>query len=169
MTEKMRVLLIVHGAGLWITAVLVGWMYMFMLLGKVELFPIIPEINVTIPGEARAWNMAHLEGVTNGLLLMGLAALAPLITLTMTQARLLYWSALITGWGFTIPAWANAWFGTRGLAFDGGPFPGGIANSIIYLSGWPAVIAVHLLFGLLLWGGIKRLRTLSRSGGDAGL
>ena len=160
MSERLRVLLVAHGAGLWITAVLVGWMYMFMLLGKVELFPIIPSIEIQIPGESRAWNMAHLEGVTNGLLLMGLAAIAPLLTLSDRQNRFLCWSAVITGWGFTIPAWANALAGTRGLAFDGGPFAGGIANSIIYLCGWPPAVAVHFVFGLLLLGAINRLRIL---------
>ena len=161
MTERMRVLLIANGAGLWITAVLVGWMYMFMLLGEVVLFPVVPSIDLQIPGEARAWNMAHLEGITNGLLLMGLAALAPLLALSEKQGRVLFWSAIVTGWGFTLPAWANALAGTRGLAFDGGPFPGGVANSVIYLTGWPPVITVHLVFGLLLWGAVRRLRTLS--------
>ncbi len=161
MNERTRVLLVANGAGLWITAVLVGWMFMFMLLGEVVLFPLIPAIDVKIPGEARAWNMAHLEGITNGLLLMGLAALAPLLTLSERQGRILFWSALVTGWGFTLPAWANALAGTRGLAFNGGPFAGSrLANNLIYISGWPAVIAVHIVFGLLLWGALKRLALL---------
>ena len=160
MNERARVLLVANSAGLWITAILVGWMYMFMLLGEIELFPIVPAIDVQIPGEARAWNMAHLEGIINGLLLMGLAAVGPLLTLTERQQRLLFWSAIITTWGFTLPAWANALAGTRGLAFDGGPFSGGLANSVIYLSGWPAVIAVHILFALLLLGAINRVRAL---------
>jgi hypothetical protein len=160
MTERQRVLLVANGAGLWITAVLVGWMYFFMLLGEIELFPIVPAIDVQIPGEARAWNMAHLEGITNGLLLLGLAALAPLLTLSERQNRILFWTALVTGWGFTLPAWANALAGTRGLAFDGGPFPGGIANSLIYLCGWPSVIAVHVVFVLMLLGAFNRLRQL---------
>ena len=130
MTERFRLLLIVNGAGLWITAILVGWMYMFMLLGEVVLFPIIPSFDIQIPGEARAWNMAHLEGVTNGLLLMALAAVAPLLSLSDRQNRLLFWTSVVTCWGFTLPAWANAIFGTRGLAFDGGPFVGGLANNI---------------------------------------
>jgi hypothetical protein len=162
MTERLRVLLILNGAGLWITAILVGWMYMFMLLGEIVLFPIIPPIDVQIPGEPRAWNMAHLEGVTNGLLLMGLAAVAPLLTLSEGQNRLLFWTSVITGWGFTLPAWANALADTRGLAYDGGSFVGGLANNIIYLTGWPAVICVHVVFGLLLWGAIQRLRMLGR-------
>jgi hypothetical protein len=78
------------------------------LLGEVVLFPVIPSIDIQIPGETRAWNMAHLEGITNGLLLMGLAAVAPLLALTERQSRTLFWSAVITGWGFTLPAWANA-------------------------------------------------------------
>jgi len=160
MTERTRVLLVLNGIGLWITAVLVGWMYMFMLLGEIELFPIVPEIDVRIPGEARAWNMAHLEGITNGLLLMAIAAVSPLLSLSDGRQRAVFWSAVVTGWGFTLPAWANALVGTRGLAFDGGPFPGGVANSVIYLSGWPAVIAVHGLFVLLVLGALDRLREL---------
>ncbi|MFT4569305.1 MAG: hypothetical protein ACI8TX_000483 [Hyphomicrobiaceae bacterium] len=160
MNERTRVLLVIHGAGLWISAIAIGWMYMFMLLGEVVLFPIIPSIELAIPGEARAWNMAHLEGITNGLLLMALAALAPLLTLTERQGRWLYLSAIITAWGFTLPAWANALADTRGLAFDGGPFAGGLANNLIFLSGWPAVLAVHVVFWLVLKGAFNRLREL---------
>lgn len=160
MSERTRVLLVLNGLGLWVTAILVGWMYMFMLLGEIELFPVIPAIDVQIPGEARAWNMAHLEGITNGLLLMGIAAVAPLLSLSEGRQRIVFWSSVVTAWGFTLPAWANALAGTRGLAFDGGPFPGGLTNSIIYLSGWPAVIAVHVLFVLLVVGAFARLREL---------
>jgi hypothetical protein len=160
MLERTRLLLVLHGLGLWVTVILVGWMYMFSLLGEVVLFPVLPSIDLQIPGEARAWNMAHLEGITNGLLLMALAVVAPLLDLSPKQARIVLWSAAITAWGFTLPAWANALVGTRGLAFDGGPFIGGLANNVIYLTGWPAVVAVHVLFAVLLVAGFRRLRAL---------
>ena len=160
MLERTRLLLVLHGLGLWVTAILVGWMYMFSLLGEVVLFPVLPSIDLQIPGEARAWNMAHLEGITNGLLLMALAVVAPLLELSPKQARIVLWSAAITAWGFTLPAWANALVGTRGLAFDGGPFIGGLANNVIYLTGWPAVVAVHVLFAVLLVAGFRRFRAL---------
>jgi len=160
MLERTRLLLVLHGLGLWVTAILVGWMYMFSLLGEVVLFPILPSIDLQIPGEARAWNMAHLEGITNGLLLMALAVVAPLLELSPKQARIVLWSAAITAWGFTLPAWANALAGTRGLAFGGGPFIGGLANNVIYLTGWPAVVAVHVLFAVLWVAGFRRLRAL---------
>jgi hypothetical protein len=160
MLERTRLLLVLHGLGLWVTAILVGWMYMFSLLGEVVLFPVLPSIDLQIPGEARAWNMAHLEGITNGLLLMALAVVAPLLDLSPKQARIVLWSAAITAWGFTLPAWANALVGTRALAYDGGPFIGGLANNVIYLTGWPAVVAVHVLFAVLLVAGFRRLRAL---------
>ena len=36
-----------------------------------------------------------------------------------------------------------------------------LANNVIYLTGWPPVITVHFVFGLLLWGAIRRLKTLA--------
>ena len=43
-------------------------------------------------------------------------------------------------------------FGTRGLAFGGGPFKTGLANDVIYLVGWPPVLGVHVMLGLALLG-----------------
>ena len=47
-----------------ISAVLSGWLYFFHLLGSIELWPLFNEI----PGDRRAWNMAHVASV---LLAMG--------------------------------------------------------------------------------------------------
>jgi len=158
MTERHRILLVLNGAGLLSSAVVIGWFYMFMLLGKIVLWPIVPEIDVQIGGEARAWNMAHLEGITNGLMLIGFAAIAPLLALSARQFVWLFWSSLVTAWMFTLPALANAIAGTRGLAFGGGPFPGGWVNNVIYVSGWPPVIAVHIVMALLVWGAWQKLQ-----------
>ncbi len=158
MTEKHRVLLVLNGAGLLISAIITGWFYMFMLLGEIVLWPVVPSIDFQVPGEGRAWNMAHLEGITNGLLLIGVAAIAPILSLSARQFLWLFWSLLVTAWLFTLPAIANALAGTRGLTFDGGPFPGGWINNVIYVSGWPPVIAVHIAFGLLAWGAWKKLK-----------
>ena len=159
MTDKKRRYLIINGIGLLITAVLVGWMFLFMLVGEIVLFPLIPATGIEIPGEGRAWNMAHLEGITNGLLLLALAALTPLLHLSARQNTWLFWSSIVTTWGFTLPAWANALAGTRSLAFGGGPFGPSLANDIIYSLGWPPVVAVHIMLALMLigaWRGIKK-------------
>lgn len=158
MTERHRILLVLNGAGLLISAIVIGWFYMFMLLGQIVLWPVIPPIDVQVAGEARAWNMAHLEGITNGLMLIGFAAVAPLLSLTNRQSTWLFWTSLVTAWLFTLPAMANALAGTRGLAFGGGPFPGGWVNNVIYVSGWPPVLAVHITFGLVALGAWQKLK-----------
>lgn len=50
-------------------------------------------------------------------------------------------------------------FGTRGLEFGGGPFPGDVTiNNVIFIAGWPAMIGVHVAVALLLWGAWQHYR-----------
>lgn len=158
MTERMRALLFLNGAGLIALAVLTGWVWFFALLGKIVLWPLPIDITVSIPDDARGWRMAHMEGITQGLMLMGFAFGGRYMRLSVAQFRWLFWSALVTAWLFTIPAIFNAFFGTRGLAFGGGPFKPGLANDLIYLSGWPPVLAVHIMLVLALLGLWRHLR-----------
>lgn len=159
MTERIRALLFINGLGLLALSLLVGWAWFFALLGRIELWPIPISIPVSIPSDSRAWRMAHMEGITHGLILMALGAGGAFIKLSVRQTVWLFWTALITAWMFTIPAILNALFGTRGLAFGGVPFKGGLANDIIYLMGWPPVVSVHIMLALCLIGAYRYLRS----------
>ena len=153
LTERRRGLLVFNGIGLIASAVLSGWLYFFFTLGAIDLWPFVTDVPAAIPGDRRAWNMAHLEGITNGTMLIAIGAGGAYIRLGERAQGVLFWSALAFGWMFTLPAIANALFGTRGLEFGGGPFPGDVTiNNIIFLAGWPAMIGVHLAVALLLWG-----------------
>lgn len=152
MPTRLRAWLFLNGIGLFALTIVIGWIWFFALLGHVVLWPLPIDIPVTIPDDGRAWRMAHMEGVTQGLLLMALGIGGKLMWLTRKQFQWLFWSALVTGWMFTVPTIFNAWFGTRGLAFGGGPFKPGMANDIIYLCGWPPVIAVHIMIVLAALG-----------------
>lgn len=161
LSDKRRALLVLNGVGLLISSIFSGWLYFFFLLGAIDLWPVVTDIPVEIGGDRRAWNMAHMEGITNGLVLIALAAAAPFVQLGPKSQTWLFWSSLITGWLFTLPAIANAIFSTRGLEFGGGPFPGDVTtNNIIYLSGWPPIIAVHIGFGLFAWGSWQKYKSL---------
>lgn len=163
MSERYKALLVLNGIGLLISSALSGWLHFFQLLGEIDLWPVLNHIEGEVPGEPRAWIMAHLEGITNGLLLMAIAVISPYLALSNRQQAWLATCGVIFGWLFTLPAIANAWFGTRGLAFGGGPFGDSLANNLIYLSGWPAMIAVHIAFALLLIGAWRHYRTLGTS------
>jgi hypothetical protein len=159
LSEKRRALLVLNGIGLLIAALLSGWLYFFFLLGAVDLWPFVTDLPAAIPGDRRAWNMAHLEGITNGTMLIAIGAAGGYIRLGERAQGVLFWAALAFGWMFTLPAIANAWFGTRGLEFGGGPFPGDVTiNNVIFLLGWPAMIGVHIAFALLVWGAWQHYR-----------
>lgn len=159
MSARMRAALFFNGTGLIALALLLGWVWFFALLGRVVLWPLPLDIVVSIPDDGRAWRMAHMEAITQGLLLMAFAFGGQYMRLSQRQFTWLFRSALVTAWLFTLGAAANAMFGTRGLAFGGGPFKPGLANDLIYLAGWPPVIGVHLMVGLALWGLWRHLRT----------
>lgn len=160
MSERLRVLLFLHGALLFCFAVFVGWQWFFALLARIELWPVIPAIDIKLPDDSRAWRMVHMEAITQGLLLMALGLGGAWLRLTAKQHRLLFWSGLVTAWLFTVPTWFHALFGTRGLAFGGTPFKPGLANDVLYLIGWPPVIAVHILLALVVIGLVRHLKAL---------
>tara|TARA_R110002072_G_scaffold5527_12_gene35462 strand:+ start:3675 stop:4181 length:507 start_codon:yes stop_codon:yes gene_type:complete len=160
MTERQKSLLVLNGIGLLISSALSGWLHFFQLLGEIDLWPFINHIEAQVPGESRAWVMAHLEGITNGLLLMAIACCSGFLALSIRQSQVLFYSALTFGWLFTLPAIANAWFGTRGLAYGGGPWGPSLANDIIFVIGWLPMIAVHIAFPLLAYGAWKHYRNL---------
>lgn len=162
LSERQRTLLILNGVALLVTGVLIGWAYMVMLLEGVRLFPFIEFIPAEVPGDRRAWNMAHLEAFINGALLMLTGAVSPYIKLSGKMCAVLFWSSLTYAWFFTLPAAANAIFETRGLAFDGGPFEGGLANNIIFLAGWPSFAAIHIALPLFLYGVWNHYRSLPK-------
>ena len=156
--DRTAALLVFNGFGLSAAACLFGWVWMFHLLGEIVLWPLPIQIDVNIPGDARAFRMGHMEGITQGLMLIGLAYGGRYLLLTPALQRVLFWSAIVTAWLFTLPAMAHTFFGTRGLAFGGGPFKPGLANDVLYLMGWPPVIGVHVMLVLILLGALAWLR-----------
>lgn len=160
MEKRTQALLFLNGLGLFVVGIVFGWAWFFHLIEAIVLWPLPVEIDVQVPGDSRAYRMGHMEAITQGLLLMALAFGGQFMTLTQREFKWLFWTALTTAWLFTLPAMANTFFGTRGLAFGGGPFKASLANDVIYLLGWPPVMAVHLLFFFAIlgvWRYLKRL------------
>lgn len=157
-SKRMQALLFLNGLGLFIVGILFGWAWFFHLLQEIVLWPLPVQIDVQVPGDSRAFRMGHMEAITQGLLLMALAFGGQFMWLSKKQFSVLFWSALITAWLFTLPAMANTFFGTRGLAFGGGPFKESLANDVIFLLGWPPVLCVHILFILAALGVYRYLK-----------
>ena len=157
-SKRLQALFFLNGLGLFIAGILFGWAWFFSLLEQIVLWPLPVQIDVQIPGDSRAYRMGHMEAITQGLLLMALAFGGQFMWLTRKQFNVLFWTALVTGWMFTLPAMANTFFGTRGLAFGGGPFKASLANDVIYLHGWPPVLCVHIVFAIAVIGVVRYLK-----------
>jgi len=162
MPERGRALLFLNGVLLFCFAAFVGWHWFFALLGEIVLWPVIPPIDVALPADHRAWRMVHMESITQGLMLMALGLGGRFLHLSALLHRVFFWCALVTAWLFTIPTYFHAMLGTRGLAMGGGPFKPGLANDILYLAGWPPVIAVHIMLVLAVMGVWQYAKTLPR-------
>ncbi len=151
-------MLFLNGLALFAVGILFGWAWFFYLLEEVVVWPLPIQIKVDIPGDSRAFRMGHMEAITQGLLLMALAFGGQFMRLNTREFKILFWSGIVTAWFFTLPAMANTFFGTRGLAFGGGPFKASLANDIIFLFGWPPIVAVHILFGFAILGIYRYLK-----------
>jgi hypothetical protein len=159
-SRRMQALFFLNGLGLFVVGILFGWAWFFHLLQEIVLWPLPVQIDVQVPGDSRAFRMGHMEAITQGLLLMALAFGGQFMWLKERQFSLLFWTGLITAWMFTLPAMANTFFGTRGLAFGGGPFKESLANDVIYLLGWPPVVSVHIFFAIAVYGVYLYLKQL---------
>ena len=79
-------------------------------------------LDPTAPGAAealRAWHMAHLEGVLNGLLILASAAAAAHLALSMTAQRVVFWGLVAAGWTNIVASSISAITGGRGMAPTG--------------------------------------------------
>jgi hypothetical protein len=153
MSERLRSLMVAHGALVFLLGMAAGFPFAFVILGKVVLWPFPGVAEWTGPGDLRGWRMAHLEGILNGLMLIGVAAVAPRLSLGTRAQAVVGWSLIVTAWGNIIASLVGPLFGGRGLEFGGG-----VANSLMYVLFVVAVVAVIVAMVLVSVGAFRRAR-----------
>lgn len=153
MNERQRSLLVANGALVFLLGMAAGFPFAFVILERVELWPFPGSLPWTGPGDLRGWRMAHLEGILNGLTLIGVAAASPLLTLSYGRQRALFWSLIVTAWGNMLASLIGPLFGGRGLFFGGG-----VANSLMYLLFVAAIGGIVVAMWLVFRGAIARAR-----------
>jgi len=143
--KKLRASLVFHGAIVILLGMLAGFPYAFVIMGTME-------------GDLRAWRMAHLEGVMNGLLCLAAAGVFRRLSLSAGQQRLMTWSFILMGYGNVIASILGASTGQRGLQFAAPA-----ANMAVFALFTVAIVAVFLGLGLLAYGARPSTRGM---GGD---
>ena len=144
MDRALRRTMVFHGAIVVLLGLLAGFPYAFVVMGRLQ-------------GSERAWRMAHLEGVLNGLLLLGVAGVGGRLVLSAGQARVLAWALVLTGYANVVAAIIGASFAVRGLA-PGGSF----SNTIVYTLFMAAVVGVFVALVLVAVGARRPAPTHER-------
>lgn len=68
-----------------------------------------------IPGDYRAWRMAHLEAILNALLMLGIAFACRSRSLPPQRDKTLAWGLILMGWGNGAGGFAAAALQARGM------------------------------------------------------
>jgi len=129
---------IFHGAIVVLLGLAAGFPFAFVILGSMS-------------GDVRAWRMAHLEGVLNGLVMFAIAGIASKLTLSRGQGTLLGWCLIVPGYGYVVARILGASAGVRGLEAGGS-----VMNTIVYLLFVVAVATITTAMVLLALGTRKR-------------
>jgi len=138
---KSRRLLIGHGALLIFVGGVIGFAFLFFLIGRIELWPIPWSLEVQLPGTYDAWRMAHMEAIVNGALLWLTAAVLPILPFTDVGRRRFGACMIVIAWTIVIASCFDPLFeNSRGLAF-GGPMTNHMAFFLFYV-GVPLVMIV---------------------------
>lgn len=140
MDPRLRARLVFHGAVVVLLGLLAGFPHAFVLTGQ-------------LAGEERAWRMAHLEGLLNGMLTMLAGAVGGSLALSPSRERWLFRALLAAAYGNVVASVLGASAGVRGLAFAGPP-----ANLAMNLLFWVAIGGVFLGVGLLIAGAANAAR-----------
>ena len=141
MEAQLRARMVLHGV-------------VVILLGLVAGVPFIYVITGELAGEVRAWRMAHLEGVLNGLLVIAISAAGAHIALSQRLQSWLANSLIVTAYGNIVASIVGATFGVRGLE-PAGP----AANWIVFILFTIAVVAVLTGLVLAAIGAYRSLRS----------
>jgi hypothetical protein len=136
-------LLVGHGALVLLFAFVIGFGFLFFLIGEIALWPIPGSIDYQLPGTYDAWRMAHMEGITNGFGLWLLAAVLPLLNLSVKTSRRIAIGMIITAWTIVIASAIDPMLpNSRGLALTGESSLSNDVAFLLFVVGIAIVVAI---------------------------
>lgn len=91
-----------YGAILLFIGGVIGFGFLFFLIGRLELWPLPGAIDYQMPGTYDAWRMAHMEAIVNGFGLWLAAAILPLIPLGVVALRRVGYGLIVVAWTFAV-------------------------------------------------------------------
>jgi hypothetical protein len=138
-----------HGILMIFSSLLLGLVLWMNLLGGFEVFPGYM-IHFTVPGTAQGWARAHTGPALNGMMVIAVAFVLPLVGLSATTASRLGWIIVADGWANVVFYFFSNFTPNRGLSFGDNRFgPSDVFSAI--------ALAPAYLFGVLALGALAMI------------
>ena len=154
--QKSQRLLVGHGALVLLVAFIIGFAFLFFLIGEIRLWPIPGSIEYQLPGTYDAWRMAHMEGITNGFGLWLMAAVLPLLNLSARTSRRIAIGMIIVAWTIVIASCFDPLFPeARGLAMTSDT---NLMNNIAFLLFY---VGIGIVIAIMIKVALQCLRSPS--------
>ena len=144
--EKYQKLMIANAFLVIVMGMLAGFMLGFGLIGGLEIYP-GKIVEMPYYGTADGWARAHVGGLTNGLLVIGVALALPFIPLSEGMRKMNVYGFIYIGWANTVFYWFGNASGSRALSFGDNPLG---ATNLLGAIGFGLAFAGALLIVWLL-------------------
>lgn len=100
--EHGRLRLLMHGSIIAVIGLLSGFGFLFSILDSVSVWPLVIELDAGFPGSERGWRLAHVAGISNGLMMIVAGLALVHIEATRRAQAWIVWGMIYTGWANTI-------------------------------------------------------------------
>lgn len=97
-----RLQLFMHGSIIAVIGLLSGFGFLFEVLDSISVWPLVIELEAGFPGSERGWRLAHVAGISNGLMMIIAGLTLVHIDPTERAQAWIVWGLIYTGWGNTI-------------------------------------------------------------------
>ncbi|MEO1652731.1 MAG: hypothetical protein AAFU64_04225 [Bacteroidota bacterium] len=155
LSEKQRIQMVLHSFIIITLGFMGGIGWLVVLGGHLELWP-LPLIEMNLLDKKELWRNAHTGPITNGIFIMALAAISPLLRLKPQAAKTLCYATIVMLWTNTIGYQTSPYTTNRGLDASGG-----FLNHFCYFSFYTAVFAALIVVGLGIYGCFGALKAKS--------
>jgi len=152
LSKRQKAILLLHGFITIIIGFLGGFVWLIALAGYLELWP-FPRLDFSIPDTKELYRNAHTGPITNGMLVLIVVAISPLLKLKPVATKFLTFGAIAMLWGNTIGYSTSPYTSNRGLT-PSGPF----IDVLCYGSFYIAVLGAFTLVGLCISGAYQTLK-----------
>ena len=99
---KGRLQLFMHGSIIIVIGLLAGFGFLFVILDSISVWPLVIELDSEFPGSERGWRLAHVAGISNGLMMIVAGLTLLHIDATKRAQAWIVWGLIYTGWANTI-------------------------------------------------------------------